>query len=261
MAALMAAPGAAGGQAAMQPGAVAPQAIAPDTVRCLQQTGTGTGSRPRIAVGNIRDLSGRVSLESGALLPQGASMFAISALLEMGYPVVERFDMAIAEIEINYARQQLLSDTPELAGQVQDNYRRIYPGQIAGSRFYLTGALTELNTGVSSLSGAASATAVSSAIASLSASGGYERASVALDLRLVDTLSQEVVGSATVRRSLSSGNLSVGAIGATAPVVSGQVAYARSSEVQYAVRGMVEEAVRVLVGVLESCPTQGAITP
>ena len=98
---------------------------------------------PRISVGRVSDLTGKVDFDTGAKISQGASLFAITALTKAGFPVVERLDNSVAEIELNYSRQHLLSDNPQLAGQSPDNYRRIYAGQIAGSSYYIVGGVTE----------------------------------------------------------------------------------------------------------------------
>jgi curli production assembly/transport component CsgG/holdfast attachment protein HfaB len=85
---------------------------------CMADRNRALGLRaPRLSVGRISDLTGRVDFDTGARVSQGAALFAITALGRAGAPVVERLDNSVSQIELDYAQKHLLSDTPERAGR------------------------------------------------------------------------------------------------------------------------------------------------
>jgi curli biogenesis system outer membrane secretion channel CsgG len=199
---------------------------------------------PRISVGRVSDLTGKVDYDTGAKISQGASLFTITALGKAGFPVVERLDNSVAEIELNYSRQHLLSDNPQLAGQSPDNYRRIYAGQIAGSSYYIVGGVTELNynirsSGVAATVGNTAATGVR---------GNLNEQSyvlnVAIDLRLVNSRTQEVVDTVSYQKQLIGKSLNLGLNGG-GDKVGATLSGGRSSmePIQAAVRTLVERGV------------------
>lgn len=220
------------------------------------------GQRPRISVGRISDLTGKVDLETGAQLTQGASLFAITALARAGFPVVERLDNSVSEIELNYARQKLLSDTPERAGSSGDNYRRILAGQIAGSHYFLVGGITELNENIRS-SGLTAQVGVGDF--KLGGAGKTYVLNVGLDLRLVDTASQEVVDTIALQKQVIGKSVDLGLL-AGGTVANGQASggVSRMEPVQAAVRALVERAVLELTArfygrdALRACLPAGA---
>ncbi len=100
-----------------------------------------------------------------------------------------------------HARQHLLSDAPERAGQDPENFRPIHVGQVAGSRYYLVGGVTELNYNIASNGVNVQAGDVSTTgLRGLGQASRYVM-NVAVDLRLVDTRSQEVVNSVSFQCS------------------------------------------------------------
>jgi curli production assembly/transport component CsgG/holdfast attachment protein HfaB len=157
---------------------------------------------PRIAVGRIADMTGAASQVTGAQLTQGASMFAMTAVGKSGGRLVERYDTIVPEIELKYANGRLLSDTPEKAGKDANNFRRVFAGQIAGSSYYIVGGITELNANIRSDGGEA----YPGRAASQGAKGLLTRQvyvmNVAMDLRLVDSKSQEVVDMVSYQKQI-----------------------------------------------------------
>jgi len=212
--------------------------------RALSCARQSLAPRPRIAVGRISDLTGKVDFETGAKISQGASLFAITALTRAGFPVVERLDSSVSEIELNYARQKLLSDTPERAGTSGDNYRRILAGQIAGSRYYLVGGVTELNENIQSSGLNAQLGIGGGDGARLAGSGKSYVLNVGLDLRLVDTQSQEVIDTVSLQKQVIGRSLDLGVL-VGGQSANGQVSggVSRMEPVQAAVRALVERAV------------------
>lgn len=161
---------------------------------CLADHYARTGRvAPRVAVGSIADLTGKRDITTGAKVSQGASLFAVSALGKAGLRQVERADRGIADTELAYAQNHTLSDTPEKAGSDPENYRPIYAGQIAGSDFYIVGGLTELNynirsSGVDARGGDMGAKGLKGAF-----TGSTFVINIAIDMRMVDSKSQEIV--------------------------------------------------------------------
>lgn len=219
-------------------------------LRCLARRPSLNGL-PRLAVGRIGDLTGKVDFDTGAKITQGASLFAVSALGYAGVPVVERLDNSVAEIELNYARQKLLSDTPERAGQSGDNFRPILAGQIAGSRYYIVGGITELNYNIRSdgYDAAIGSQALPGAQGQIS--GRTYVLNVALDLRLVNTQTQQVVDTVTFQkqvigvtndRRLTGGSEDIGLLL--------QGGNSRQEPLQMSVRELVERSVYHLIAPL-----------
>jgi len=215
---------------------------------------------PRIAVGRIADYTGKVEFETGARISQGASLFAITALGKAGFPVVERLDNTVAEIELNYSRQHLLSDNPERAGRDPNNFRRIYAGQVAGSSYYLVGGVTELNTNIAS-------SGINATVGSKDANGvrGGLNAqrfvmNVAIDLRLVNSRTQEVVDMVSYQKQVRGVSLDLG-LTSGGDKVAGALSGGRGEmePLQAAVRTLVERGVFELTanfygqGLKQSC--------
>ena len=219
------------------------------------------GAAPRIAVGRIGDLTGRIDFYNGAPAPQGAALFAVTALARAGVPVVERLDNSVAEMELAYARQHLLSDTPERAGESADNFRPILAGQVAGSRYYIVGGVTELNYNIASsqaeLRGGGSGTADDR-----SPGGGLGGSryvlNVAIDLRLVDTRSQAVVDTVSFQKQVVGVERSAGVTGLNLRggdgVATGRFGLGAGAmePLQFAVRTLVERGVFELVAGLQA---------
>jgi curli biogenesis system outer membrane secretion channel CsgG len=148
---------------------------------------------PRLAVGRISDYTGKVSLEGGREITQGASLMAMTALAKAGARQVERFDTSVGELELKYANNKLITDDQVANPTKPADYRKIMAGQVAGSDFFIVGGITELNYNIRSggfdaLAGETASTGIKGM--------AYNRTyvmNVALDLRLVDTRTLEVV--------------------------------------------------------------------
>jgi curli production assembly/transport component CsgG/holdfast attachment protein HfaB len=221
---------------------------------CMAERNRAQGlAMPRLSVGRISDLTGRVDFDTGARVSQGAALFAITALGRAGAPVVERLDNSVSQIELDYAQKHLLSDTPERAGQSPENFRPIFAGQIAGSEYFIVGGITELNynlrsSGLSAQVGEAAITGVRGR-----ASASDYVLNVAVDLRLVDTRSQTVTGMASFQKQLLGRELNLGLSGGSDTV--GGVLSGGTQAVeplQAAVRTLVERGVYELLANLRS---------
>ncbi|HEX2590865.1 MAG TPA: holdfast anchoring protein HfaB [Rhizomicrobium sp.] len=162
-----------------------------DALRCL---GSVTGQRPiRIAVGQIADYTGKTENDgSGRKVTQGAALMAMSALSKAGVDLVERFDTSVAEMELKYANNKLITDQPQGAGQPGD-FRKIMAGSIPGSDYYLVGGITELNFNIRSTGASADGGMTATDGLKGTASANAYVMNIGLDLRLVDTNTLEVV--------------------------------------------------------------------
>jgi curli production assembly/transport component CsgG/holdfast attachment protein HfaB len=225
-----------------------PTAYTP-ALACMAERNRVLGlTAPRMAVGRISDLTGRVDFDTGARVSQGAALFAITALGRAGVPVVERLDYSISQIELDYAQRHLLSDTPERAGQSPENFRPIFAGQVAGSDYFIVGGVTELNYNLRSSGW--NAQAGETAVTGLRGRAGASDyvMNVAVDLRLVDSRSQEVVGMVSFQKQLLGREVNLGLTGGSA-VVGGVISGGTQSvePLQAAVRTLVERGVYELV--------------
>lgn len=251
------------------PDPVAPAATGNPTaytaaLTCMAQRNRELGLRaPRMAVGRIGDLTGRVDFDTGARVSQGAALFAITALGRAGVPVVERLDNSVSQIELDYAQKHLLSDTPELAGQSPENFRPIFAGQVAGSDYFIVGGITELNYNLRSSGwNAQVGEAALTGVRGRAGASDYVL-NVAVDLRLVDSRSQEVTGMVSFQKQLVGREMNLGLTGGSDTV--GGVLSGGTQAVeplQAAVRTLVERGVFELVaglqapGVYDGCITQ-----
>lgn len=230
---------------------------------CLARKGEWRGQGvPRIAVGRIADLTGRSDFNSGTPVSQGAALFAVTALVRAGVPVVERLDNTVAEIEMNYARQHLLSDTPEKAGESPQNFRPIFAGQVAGSRYYIIGGVTELNYNIASSGLQLRAGFGESETLRAQAGGSRYVMNVAVDLRLVDTRSQQVIDSVSFQKQVVGLERGIGAsTGNSRAEALLDGGSSRMEPLQFAVRTVVERGVFQLLAGLQAGDAAGACLP
>ena len=161
-----------------------------DALRCL---GGFVRQHPmRIAVGQIADYTGKMESDnSGRKLTQGAALMAMSALSKAGVPLVERFDTSVAEMELKYANNKLITDDKQ--SDQPGDYRKILAGSIPGSDYYLVGGITELNFNSRSAGANADGGATTATGAAGTAGVNMYVMNIGLDLRLVDTNTLEVV--------------------------------------------------------------------
>jgi len=221
-------------------------------LRCLDAY---TGHKPlRIAVGQIADYTGKVGSDnSGRDITQGAALMAMSALAKAGVPLVERFDTSVAELELKYANNKLITDDPDKDGQ--GDYRRIMAGSIPGSDYYLVGGITELNFNIRSMG--ANADGGNTATDGIKGTAGINAyvMNVGLDLRLVDTNTLEVVDVISYQKQIIGRQLQAGVfdfLGHT--FFDASIGESALEPIQLAVRSVVERAVLEMVSRLYRVP-------
>ncbi len=197
---------------------------------------------PRIAVGRISDYTGTVSSDGGRQITGGASLMAYSALAKAGAQIVERYDTSVSELELRYANNKLIGD-PGQEGQDRQ-YRQILAGQVPGSDFYIVGGITEVNYNIRSagwdfLGGEADTNTPLSG----NFGGRYYVMNVAIDLRMVQTTTLEVVDVVSYQKQIIGREISAGVFdflnGNVFDISAGEGGF---EPVQLAVRALVERA-------------------
>jgi len=196
----------------------APQLVGPSVTRnttplepAFQCMGTALRQRlpqkPRIGVGQVRDYTGKFSeLDGGSAITQGGSLMTISALgkLRGAVRVFERFDTSVGEWELGLLGKRYLGDETVHAvnnnGDVQQVPWKPYTGgTVVETDYFIVGGITELNYTVTS-------GGVRAEINQIGPSARSFVANVAVDLRLIDTKSLEVLETQVIGREV---NLSV----------------------------------------------------
>jgi curli biogenesis system outer membrane secretion channel CsgG len=154
-----------------------------------------------IAVGDVRDFTGRMVDGEGAPLTQGAGLMVYSALAGLGRSVRihERLDTRIAELELNYADKRQLGD-----GRMHEASPTADPapwlpymgGSILKSDYYIVGGITELNSTISTGGGEAAIGGI----------GGRMRRitiNVAVDLRIVNSANLVVTHAVSLQKQVT----------------------------------------------------------
>jgi len=210
--------------------------------------------RPLIAVGAVGDYTGKYSDFTGNSVTQGAGLMAISAVAKLGLPMVERFDTALAERELKLANNNLIGDDGEV--------RKILPGSMPGSRYFLVGGVTELNFNIRSV-------AAEAFYSSGGLGGRIYVMNVGLDLRLVETETLRVVDVVSLQKQILGREVRAGVFEFFGDNLFDLSLEERALEpIQLAVRAMVEKAVGDLARKLfgldpEACApvTEGGAEP
>lgn len=170
-----------------------------DNLDCLRpKLANSEGSNKRFAVGRVSDFTGKEDLTNGKRITQGASLMVMSALSRAGATLVERFDTSISDMELKYSDNKLITDNPETQA-----YRKLMSGSLPGSDYHIVGGITEVNYNIRSGS-------VDSSIRFIALGSRYFVMNVAIDLRLVNTKTLEVVNNQSLQKQIIGTELSGG---------------------------------------------------
>ena len=161
---------------------------------CLAPTIAAARPRPLvIGVGDVRDYTGKYSVNEGNAITQGGALMVTSALGKLGGAVslAERFDPTIGERELGYVDRRQLGDgqahdVAGAAGAAHVPWLPYYGGSIAASDYYIVGGITELNYDIRS-------GGIDVGVSQLGPKARTFTQGVAIDLRIVDTRSLLVV--------------------------------------------------------------------
>lgn len=158
-----------------------------------------SGPRPVIAVGDIKDYTGKYAITEGNTITQGGALMVYSALGKIGegLSVAERFDPVIAERELAYTDKRELGD-----GAIHEaNGNKVpwipyFGGSITKSDFYIVGGITEVNYDVHSGGLNASVNGIGPKVRTFTEN-------VAVDLRIVDSRSLVVIKTISLAKQFS----------------------------------------------------------
>ena len=146
-----------------------------------------------VAVGDVKDYTGKYSVNEGNAITQGGALMVYSALgkLSGAVQIAERFDPVIAERELGYADRRQLGDgkNHSLAGANGSQnvpWLPYFGGTINKSDYFIVGGITELNYNINS--GGAEV-----GINQIGIKARTYSQSVGIDLRIVDTKTLLVV--------------------------------------------------------------------
>ena len=210
---------------------------------------------PHIAVGRIADYTGKAEDNGGREVTQGASLMAISALAKAGVPLVERYDTSVSELELKYANNKLISDAGPDGLAPSKAYRQIVAGQVPGSDFYIVGGITELNYNIKSsgFDGQGGKQDVTKGSGELT--GKLYVMNVALDLRLVETKTLEVVDVVSYQKQIIGREIGAGFFKFFGTnVVNVSAGEGALEPVQLAVRALIERGVAEMTANLYGAP-------
>ena len=163
-------------------------------LQCFAGQIAARGAKPLvIAVGDVRDYTGKYSVNEGNAITQGGALMVASALgkLQGSVRIAERFDPTIGERELGYTDRRQLGDgsghaLPGASGAQSVPWLPYFGGSIQASDYYIVGGITELNYDIRS-------GGVEFAIGNVGPKHRTYTQSVAIDLRIVDTRSLVVV--------------------------------------------------------------------
>lgn len=190
------------GEAPMQIGTPVRNNVTPmeAALGCYARSLAASGRPPLvIGVGEIKDFTGRYSINEGNVITQGGSLMLFSALGKLGGTVriAERYDSTIADRELGYMERRQLGDgTPHEVDGKKVPWVPYYGGTIQVSDYYIAGGISEVNYNIASRG----------AEASLNNIGAKRRTytqSVAIDLRIVDTRTLLVVDAISLSKQFS----------------------------------------------------------
>ncbi|RGP35433.1 CsgG/HfaB family protein [Pseudotabrizicola alkalilacus] len=158
-----------------------------------------------IAIGDVKDYTGKQGQDEGFAITQGGALMAYSALGKMGkgVRVHERFDTRIADAELAYIAQRHLGDgtqhtvdDPATGGTTDVPWKPYFGGGILQSDYFIVGGITELNYNIQS--GGAEV-----AISNLGPKARRYTMNIAVDLRVVGTQSLRVYDTVSVEKQLT----------------------------------------------------------
>ena len=158
-----------------------------------------------VAVGDVKDYTGKQGQDEGFAITQGGALMAYSALGKMrdGVRIHERFDTRIADAELAYISQRHLGDgvqhsvdDPSTGEAREVPWKPYFGGGILQSDYFIVGGITELNYNIQS--GGAEV-----AVSNVGPKARRYTMNVAVDLRIVGTQTLRVYDTVTVEKQLT----------------------------------------------------------
>ncbi len=197
-------------------------------------------------MGQISDYTGKTESDgSGRKVTAGAALMAMSALSKAGAHLVERFDTSVAELELKYANNKLISDDKN---PNDGDFRKILAGSIPGSDYYIIGGITELNFNIRSSNASANGGGTGTGATTGTLGGSMYVMNVGLDMRLVNTNTLEVADVISYQKQIIGHQVSAGVFDFMGTnFFDASIGQSALEPVQLAVRSVIERAVLEMV--------------
>lgn len=213
-----------------------------------------------IAVGNIRDYTGKQSDLEGYLVTQGGALMAYTALghLVPGISLYERFDTQIADAELAYLANRQLGNggqhetVDQQTGETsQVPWMPYYGGSVLQSDYFIVGGITELNFNIQS--GGAEL-----GINNIGGKGRLYTMNVGLDLRIVGSQSLRVYDTVSIQKQITGYEVGVDIFRFFDDTLWDVNAGAKNQEpLHLAVRMAIESALLEIVPTVTDVPARG----
>jgi len=221
-------------------------------LRCMSGI---TRQRPiKIAVGQISDYTGKSESDgSGRKVTAGASLMTMAALAKAGVPMVERFDTSVAEMDLKYANNKLIADDhPQAPG----DYRKIMSGSVLGTDYYIVGGITELNFNLRSENATGDGGGTGTGATKGTFGGSMYVMNIAADLRLVNSVTLEVVDVVSLQKQIIGRQVSAGVFDFLGTnFFDASVGESALEPIQLAVRSVMERSVMEMISRAYGAPT------
>ena len=157
------------------------------------------GKKLQVAVGEIKDYTGKVAESQGAAVTQGGSLMLFSGLYKLkdAVNIHDRFDMRVTDAELRYIGLKQLGDgqNHEVSGQ-KVPWMPYFGGSVKKSDYTILGGITELNYNIHS-------GGLEFRINQLGPAARVYTMSVAVDLRLVNTQTLEVISAVSLQKQFT----------------------------------------------------------
>jgi curli biogenesis system outer membrane secretion channel CsgG len=212
-----------------------------------------------IAVGDVKDYTGKYNINEGNAISQGGALMVYSALGKFGATIqmAERFDTHIGELELGYIDRRQLGDgvihTLDPTGQKVVPWLPYFGGSIMKSDYYIVGGITELNYDIQS--GGAQGT-----VNQVGPKARVYTESIAVDLRIVNTRNLTVMRTVSFEKQLTGYEVGFDIFRFFGSSLYDVNIGAKGQEAaQLGVRTALEEAVLLLMGAVEAVPAEPCI--
>jgi curli biogenesis system outer membrane secretion channel CsgG/outer membrane protein OmpA-like peptidoglycan-associated protein len=213
-----------------------------------------------IAVGDVKDYTGKYNINEGNAITQGGSLMVYSALGKLGgtVQIADRYDTNVAQMELSFLNQRVLGD-----GQIHDlgdgptkqkvPWLPYYGGSITQSDYFITGGITELNYNVQS-------GGVQFQINQVGPQVGIYTENVGVDLQIVNTKTLVVEKTVSLEKQITGYQVGFNVFRFFGSDLYDLNTGNKSQEpLQLGVRSTLEEAVLLLVASVEHVPAAPAL--
>lgn len=201
----------------------------------------------KITIDAIPDKSGKVNSTEGYKLSQGVESMAITALTKIdAIQVVERRNMSTFKIETGLMKAKRIGDNRKykISNGQTISYKPLLAGKVHGADYFITGAITEVNYNLSSGGQVLNVSGVELGSKTV-------RMSVAMDLRIVDVHTLNVIDSISLQKQFIGKRTKAGVYRFfDSEIINADAGSSVDEPLQTGIRAMVERGIAHLVGKL-----------